>query len=198
MSAVRELLSSIRHIYGSTVEVSFAIQLLKIDMEQRSRKQPATPDGLVFFGTDDPNDSDARFQYRTRLSKLIEKSSKDGPNDQFIYSASIVLIYSLWEAEYRRRIATELGCRSEDLLHPALGDLKNIRHAILHASSRLDKNLKLFDFFHKGEKLIFNGGNFYFIVSVVYSYILELAMGADWAGFEPFDLALNSSDRYRD
>jgi len=66
---------------------------------------------------------------------------KDGLFSQIIAHGIIVLIYELWNGEYRSKIAKEIKCNTNDVMCDAIGDLGYIRNWIVHDGAVADNKV---------------------------------------------------------
>lgn len=67
---------------------------------------------------------------------------KNGPFSQLIAHGIIVLIYELWNEDYRSKIAKEMGCKTNEVMCDIMGDLRYIRNWITHNGSNADNKIK--------------------------------------------------------
>ncbi len=140
-------------IYGYMVQVSAAIfqwnKLLCSQIKSRGTTQRNT----MFFGKDDPNMPDAKFQYKRTFGELIAASAEDGITSVVHRRSVIVLVVASWEDRYRKRIADECGLLKNDITSDLFRDLNRYRQAILHAGGRLNGKPKVLPFFRQGDKI---------------------------------------------
>jgi len=95
-------------------------------------------DNSFSIGTSPPDQG--RLKYSTINVDQLMKLYENGEFQDILYKSLIVHIYSIWEREYRKKIADELGQgRIESDL---MGDLRYIRHAILHNGKKDLKRIK--------------------------------------------------------
>jgi len=99
------------------------------------------PSGLFQVGAKDV-DSKAWAEIENKLA--IEGMTKDGPFSQMVAHGILVLIYELWNDNYRALIAKELNCKLNELYCDVMGDLRLIRHWIAHNNSIADNKVKKF------------------------------------------------------
>jgi hypothetical protein len=93
---------------------------------------PSNPDPVVFVGAGDPNlPTSKRFAQLTK-SQVLERTAVGGLTDQLIGQQWILLVFSAWEYEFRSRLATAHGCTASELKYSLFGDLKNLRHDVIH------------------------------------------------------------------
>lgn len=93
---------------------------------------PSNPDPRVFMGNGDPNDPNTRQLHAWRLEELLAHVSDGGSIMSFLGNAWLVYVYQAWEDEYRPRIAQRLGTETRDIQAPIMGDVRLLRHDIIH------------------------------------------------------------------
>ena len=71
--------------------------------------------------------------------ELLEGLKKGGDFDNQHAKAVIVFIYHLWDESYRVRIADSLGVKPCKVTCDLMGDLREIRNAIIHNSSIIEE-----------------------------------------------------------
>lgn len=70
-----------------------------------------------------------------KISDVTNALEKDGEFSNLIASSLIVLIYSLWDEFYRKKIAEELGVDTNLVMSDVMGDIRVIRNCIVHKKS---------------------------------------------------------------
>lgn len=97
------------------------------------------PEGVFQVGTKDiERKAVAEIPTKFALSGM----EKNGPFSQLIAHGIIVLIYELWNEDYRSKIAKELGCKTNEVICDVMGDLRHIRNWITHNGSIADNKIK--------------------------------------------------------
>jgi hypothetical protein len=92
----------------------------------------SNPDPVVMVGAGDPNlPTSKRFAQLTK-SQVLERTAVGGLTDRLLGQQWILLVYSAWEYEFRGRLAAAHGCLAGDLQYSLFGDLKNLRHDVIH------------------------------------------------------------------
>ncbi|MBW9336679.1 hypothetical protein FEE59_24475 [Herbaspirillum sp. RU 5E] len=81
--------------------------------------------------------SQPKYHARMNMPEFCEKSKLDGYFSSEIAKALICLVYSLWDETYRHRLASALGIKAENIIAPLMGDLRKIRHCIIHNKSEI-------------------------------------------------------------
>jgi hypothetical protein len=92
----------------------------------------AKDDTQLLMGKGAPNDPANVLQHQTTVGIYKARNRHDGPNSSRLARYLIVIVYELWEAEYRGAIAEAVGIARDDLKSPVFGDLRLLRNAILH------------------------------------------------------------------
>jgi hypothetical protein len=87
---------------------------------------------IVVISVEDPASPDVILQRITRTDDFITANAEGGFNEQHICWAIIIFIYAYWNEEIRPRIAGARGVNADQIMVDAFGDLRILRHAILH------------------------------------------------------------------
>ncbi|WP_116867495.1 hypothetical protein [Pseudomonas syringae] len=85
-------------------------------------------------------ESDPKYHARMDISMFVEKSKKNGFFVNEICKSLLCSIYSLWDETYRHKISKAAGVEASTLIAPLMGDLRKIRHCILHNKSTIPEN----------------------------------------------------------
>ena len=195
MKALINLHSELVTIYGYQTEVCAALhqwnQFLKSARKSESQK--------LWFGRDDPNDPSAQFQYSRTFDYLIDASKRNSKITNTHRKSVVVLVYAVWEDQYRKRIADECGLpHKNQISSDVFYDLNKYRQAILHARGRLVKQPKGIDFFQIGDEVLLTDKHMYELFSLL---IAELnRIGETYYGLDPqfsLDKPLNSPRQNR-
>ena len=113
------------------------------------------PDQKIFFGRGDPNTQGAMYQYTKTVDKAIVDSATNGAHESILRRSIIALIYSVWEDQYRQRIAYECGFKHKnEIKSDVFHDVNRYRQAILHAGGRLIGAPKVLKFFKEGDQVL--------------------------------------------
>ncbi len=75
--------------------------------------------------------------HQVSIDTVIERNTFGGPNAVFIGRMFIVSIFGFWDDHTRGQLAAALGIPKDDLKAPIMGDLRHIRHAVVHSRSRM-------------------------------------------------------------
>jgi len=93
---------------------------------------PANPDPTFYLGTGDPNDPASRVWAGWRRSHAQKALARDGMVEARLSQQWVVSVYTAWEHEYRPRFAAVHSCGPDDVQLPLFGDLRLIRHDVVH------------------------------------------------------------------
>ncbi|EMB9114840.1 MULTISPECIES: hypothetical protein [Klebsiella pneumoniae complex] len=72
--------------------------------------------------------------------ECIEKCKKDGYFSNELAKSLLSIMYSLWDEVYRHRLAKVTGLDAQYIECPLMGDLRKIRHCIIHNKSIVPDN----------------------------------------------------------
>ena len=92
---------------------------------------------IVHASYEDPSKPDIIHNRIVRADTYIEANSPCGSNEQRHARAIVVFLFTYWEDEIRPRLATAKGVSVNDIESDIMGDLRILRHAILHAKSSI-------------------------------------------------------------
>lgn len=105
-----------------------------------SKMDGMNPEGLFQVGNGPPGKgAPAIAEIPTKFA--LSGMTKNGPFSQLIAHGIIVLIYELWNEDYRSKVAKEIGCETNDVMCDVMGDLRLIRNWITHDGSTADKKV---------------------------------------------------------
>ena len=118
-------------------------------------------------GKQDPNDPDAKYEYKKTYGELIDALARDGSHATFRRRGLIALIYALWEHRSRELIAQECSRAKNDVKSVVFQDLGKYRHAIVHSGGKLGKEPKIVCFFRKGDVVSLTQGHIQKLFSIL-------------------------------
>lgn len=76
-----------------------------------------------------------KMHARIKTDDCIKKCAKDGDFSNEITKSLLCTMYALWDENYRHRIAEASGHEAKYIECPLMGDLRKIRHCIIHQKS---------------------------------------------------------------
>ena len=100
---------------------------------------------VVWASYEDPSQPDIIHNRIIRADEYLAVNARGGSNEQQHARAILVFLYTAWESDLRPRLAAASGVELGEIRSDIMGDLKQLRHAIIHARSVLkaDKHRKL-------------------------------------------------------
>ena len=115
---------------GNKTRIEF--QVARVLRKTQQRKDGDGVNVMVWSSFEDPGSPDVIHNRITRAADYIAYNSVHGFNEQQHVRAIIVMIFSFWNEEIRPRLARCKNLDSNDIKVDALGDLRLLRHAIIH------------------------------------------------------------------
>jgi hypothetical protein len=76
-----------------------------------------------------------KMHARIKTADCIKKCEKNGGFSNEITKSLLVTMYSLWDEVYRHSVAEAVGIEPKYIECPLMGDLRKIRHCIIHHKS---------------------------------------------------------------
>ena len=92
---------------------------------------------VVYASYEDPSKPDIIHNRIVRADTYIEANSPGGSNEQRHARAILVFLFTYWEDEIRPRLAAAKGIPVNEIKSDLMGDMRILRHAILHAKSSI-------------------------------------------------------------
>jgi len=125
-------------------------QVHRVLRSKRSANPDAGADIVVWASYEDPTRADVIHNRIIRAADYLAINARGGSNEQQHARAVLVFLFTYWEDEIRPRLASCSGVELNAVRSDIMGDLRTVRHAILHSKSilRADK--------HKGLKILGN------------------------------------------
>lgn len=127
-------------------------QVHRINRPVNSRIDDNGQNVVVWTSYEDPTKPDIIHNRIIRASEYIDINSQGGFNEQQHAQAVLVFIFTYWEEEIRPRLAISRNVKLNDIISEIMGDLRILRHSILHTkgiirSDKLKSLKKLKDMF---------------------------------------------------
>ena len=104
-----------------------------------SPKQRNVKFAAAFQTNDDPNHIELSVAAEMNQKEIIEASRPEGEFENLNCQALIVFMFQLWEELYRPQFAKTLRIKPKHAQWNLFGDLRLIRHAIIHNKAELTK-----------------------------------------------------------
>jgi hemin uptake protein HemP len=168
LETLREFIDFVNAQVGVYMDAlaGFAGNKARIEFQVARVLRPSLPrkdgDGVnvtVWSSFEDPGSPKVIHNRIVRASDYIAYNSVHGFNEQQHARAILVMIYSFWNDEIRPRLARCKNVKSDDVKVDALGDLRLLRHAILHnkgilAASQLARLKAIKELFEPDKEII--------------------------------------------
>lgn len=90
---------------------------------------------IVYASYEDPSKPNVIHNRIVRADDYLEANSSGGSNEQRHARAIVVFLFTYWENEIRPRLAEAKGTPINEIRSDIMGDMRILRHAILHAKS---------------------------------------------------------------
>lgn len=118
----------------SIASVEVARLGLRMFREGVLKQSPAdsNPDPMIYIGAGDPDHPSTVPTTAVRRSALLSDTARQARVEVELGQQWIVATYSRWDKHFRPEIARSLGVRSEDVVIPLFGDLRRLRHDVVH------------------------------------------------------------------
>jgi len=148
----------------------------------------------VWASYEDPSQPDVIHNRIIRADGYIEANSEAGVNFQQLSRAVLIFIFTYWEDETRRSLASAASTEPRDIRSDIMGDLRILRNSILHSKAFLtskeqSKLTKLSEMFQSDAEISisYEGMHqiFVLIKQSAASLIIDTIEGAD----PPIDLS---------
>lgn len=107
-------------------------QVHRILRPTRSIKENGEP-VVVCTSYEDPSKPDIILNRIIRSDSYLEANSPGGSNEQRHARAIVIFLFTFWEDEIRPRLAGAKGTLVNEIRSDIMGDMRILRHAILHA-----------------------------------------------------------------
>lgn len=92
----------------------------------------------TWIGSD--TETSPKFHARIDTAECIEKCKSDGYFSNELAKSILCIMYSMWDEIYRHRLAKITGLEAQYIECPLMGDLRKIRHCIIHNKSIVPDN----------------------------------------------------------
>lgn len=138
-SELKNFLQTVNDVYGLYRDAVMAFEMLANDTENKLKQLPSNIDltTLPFAYAENLEEiSSGKAKHISTANNYIQRNKVDGVNHIFMANFCIVLIYAYWEYYRNKKIGAEINSM-------LMGDVKDIRHAIIHNKGVLDKKLKV-------------------------------------------------------
>lgn len=159
--AVRQFVEVVDQLFGFYLDCIAGFRenvdrVMRVQSEMNVTTSSSPDDLPLFFGKGDPNDSKNVMLHETTQGAFKERNRQGGRNQFLLGQYVVVLLYTSWEKSHRERLTAALGLE-EPLELPLMGDLRLLRHEILHnrgrISNRTARRLKVIEGLGPGDNI---------------------------------------------
>jgi hypothetical protein len=132
-----DMVAEVNAVYGLYLDANAGFcELIKV-ITRAQDQAGATDENIVFYGDGAPTDPGNVLLHQTTQGALKQRIQEGGRHYYLLARMLVVLLYELWETGYRTPLATAGDVPRNDVLIPIFGDLRLLRHDILHNKGRL-------------------------------------------------------------
>lgn len=108
--------------------------------------------------------------YTDTIGNILDRIKPNGPNEVFLARMLLISLYSLWETKTRNAMAAAARVPVSQVTWSVFGDLRHLRHAILHNSAVADARVARAEscqWFKEGDEIIIRRGHLVAIIAQV-------------------------------
>jgi len=142
---VRDYLDFLNQQVGMYVDAlsGFAGNVARVETQVHRVTRPASRriEGgmpvVVWTSYEDPSQPDVIHNRISRAEDYLATNGKGGPNEEQHARAILIFLFTYWEDEIRPRLAAAASVEPNQIRSDIHGDLRILRHAILHAKGRV-------------------------------------------------------------
>ena len=87
---------------------------------------------VMMTSVEDASQPDVVMHRIVLSSEYLAANSEGGSNEQQHARSAIVFVFAFWDEEIRPRLAKARGVELQDVVGDVFGDMRQLRHAILH------------------------------------------------------------------
>jgi hypothetical protein len=164
--SVDEVLSDLRRMLDRAAATQAFSNYGLAEVDRRvaaGPRSPDNPDPTVYIGLGDPNDPVSKQYAKFKASELPALLAKGGPISRQLGQQWAVFVFTEWENNFRRRLSALHGCVANSIQAGVFGDLRLIRHDILHnralASAERTARCEVLHWFQPGDEIAINAEN---------------------------------------
>lgn len=109
---------------------------VRLDGTARGAKDPPR---VMMTAVEDPKQPDVLMHRIVLVSEYIAANTVGGSNEQHHARAAITFLYAYWDEEVRPDLASALEVDTKEIVSDIFGDVRLIRHAVLHNKGLLSE-----------------------------------------------------------
>ncbi len=163
---------------GNTVRIERQVARVKRPVRKEIRDGQEV---IIWESMEDPSRPDVIHSSIRKSSEYLTDNAEAGFNEQQICWAIIVFLFAHWDEEIRPAIARVRGKKPNDIQLDALGDLRILRKAIVHAKGIISiqehaKLKKMGLFIKPGAKLVLTHDQMHSVFVLIKNAIGEIIL----------------------
>jgi hypothetical protein len=168
---------------------------LKVSVEELDK-------ATMTYANGKPNDPDVIIFHECTQKELKDRMKKTGKNTNYVSQFSLAMIYEFWENKYREKFSEAIGLKKNDLKSDIFGDIRLIRHDILHARGLATINnsskTKILKWFQEGELILITEEKFQNVIVEIFKYVNTFFIQHyQQEAYPDHSLSLNGRKRHR-
>ena len=168
-------------------------QVARINRPARTERDAEGRKVIVWASYEDPSQPDIIHNRVIRADEYMRANSEGGVNYQQLCRAILIFIFTFWEDETRRNLAEAMSKTASEIKSDIMGDLRLLRHAILHHKGWFDtkehaKLKKLGGMFKPEEEVVISHTNMHQIFILIKQSIASLTFDAIEGSNPPFSV----------
>ncbi|MCP5432424.1 MAG: hypothetical protein H6923_04035 [Alphaproteobacteria bacterium] len=146
-----ELIYVINNLFGMYITSCVGLEMYSQKLREFIPEKDL--DNRFHAGRGNPKLGTAKTNYSTTGRIGIALAERDGVHQNLLACAFLIFLYTYWDTEFRVKYEAALGLKKNGIALDEFGDLRNIRHAVIHNKGILDRDMKVFTSFKVGEEL---------------------------------------------
>jgi len=134
----------------------------------------------VTYAPSDPLIPTSKIHHECTQGDFKRRNAPHGMNYRFMANMCLVSIYQYWEDHFRKRIASAINKKKNQIVLPIMGDIRNIRRSILHNDGKAIlevENNKIINCFKNGDEIIFSAEQLDMIIDHVKQDLTRIGKG---------------------
>ena len=131
---IDEYIAKIDSIYGLYLDSVFSYRILRAKMKELNEGELES--FKITMANGNPDLPETKALHITTLGQLLNRLSPDGNDSRAIGNSSLIMIYQLWEDEYRGRIAADTGREKNEIKSDFFGDVRIVRQGLVHNNGK--------------------------------------------------------------
>jgi hypothetical protein len=141
---VRQFISSVNEQVGMYMDALAGFaghhtrverQIQRVSLPSQARTNEKGESVVSWTSYEDPTKPDVIHNRIIRAIDYVAANAPGGSNEQQLAKAIVVFLFTYWEDEIHPQLAKAKGAEVKEVRSDIMGDMRILRHAILHAKS---------------------------------------------------------------